>query len=207
MQQVPKKTEHPASRYYKSVKENNGEDHISSPCFTFPSILSPGECADILEWSEGCNLLHGSILASNDLDTVKQFRDSKVGWLPVEKFSWLYDRIYSSVVKTNFWEYDIDGFYDQIQFSEYDGKITPSFYNTHRDTGPGFHHRKISVVILLNDPEDFSGGEFELNTAGKVSLSKGSALMFPSFIEHRVHPVTEGKRYSLVAWISGPKLK
>lgn len=207
MKQVPKKEVRSAARYYHPVKENNGEDHISSPCFTFRTFLSPGECDDLIEWSEGYNLLNGSILTSKDIDVVKNFRDSKVGWLPVEKFSWLYDRIYESVIKTNYWEYDVNGFYDQIQFSEYDGTITPSFYNTHRDTGPGFHHRKISFVILLNDPEDFSGGEFNLSTTGKILLTKGSAVMFPSFIEHRVHPVTKGKRYSLVAWISGPKLK
>lgn len=205
--QVPRKEVYPAARYYQPLSKNKEQDHISSPYFVFNSFLSPGHCDDIVEWSEEYDLANGSILTSKNLDVVKNFRDSEVGWLPVEKFSWLYDKIYESVVKTNFWEYDIQGFYDKIQFSRYDGTKSPSFYKTHRDTGPGFYHRKISFVILLNDPEDFSGGEFDLATAGEIPLNKGSALMFPSFIEHSVHPVTKGKRYSLVSWISGPKLK
>ena len=193
--------------YYPVEKQSTAEDHISSPYFQFFEFLSPGECKDILEWAKESNLYSGTILSSNKLEVVQSYRDSKVSWLPVERFSWLYDRIFESAHQTNFWDYDIDGFFSAIQFSEYDGTNSPSYYNSHRDTGPRYHHRKISFVILLNDPEEFSGGEFGLSTAGKLELTMGSALMFPSFVEHRVHPVTEGKRYSLVSWISGPKLR
>jgi PKHD-type hydroxylase len=31
--------------------------------------------------------------------------------------------------------------------------------------------------------------------------------LFPSFVLHRVTPVTKGTRYSLVAWVSGPPFK
>jgi PKHD-type hydroxylase len=34
-------------------------------------------------------------------------------------------------------------------------------------------------------------------------LSKGSLVVFPSFISHRVKPVTKGTRYSLVIWNIG----
>lgn len=30
---------------------------------------------------------------------------------------------------------------------------------------------------------------------------------FPSYVMHRVKPVTEGVRYSLVCWVSGPSFK
>ena len=35
-------------------------------------------------------------------------------------------------------------------------------------------------------------------------LEEGSIIVFPSFVEHRVTPVTEGIRYSLVSWFVGP---
>jgi len=35
--------------------------------------------------------------------------------------------------------------------------------------------------------------------------TQGTALIFPSFIVHKVNPVTKGTRHSLVAWIEGPK--
>ena len=33
---------------------------------------------------------------------------------------------------------------------------------------------------------------------------KGTVLVFPSFMRHKVEPVTKGIRKSLVAWIEGP---
>jgi PKHD-type hydroxylase len=37
----------------------------------------------------------------------------------------------------------------------------------------------------------------------KEILPKGSVVVFPSFVWHRVKPVTKGKRYSLVMWSAG----
>jgi PKHD-type hydroxylase len=37
----------------------------------------------------------------------------------------------------------------------------------------------------------------------KEILSKGSIIVFPSFVWHRVKPVTSGTRYSLVVWHLG----
>ncbi len=67
--------------------------------------------------------------------------------------------------------------------------------------------RKLSMSIVLNS--DFEGGDFEINMDGKKSprLEKGSIIVFPSFMEHRVAPVTKGIRYSLVTWFVGPPFK
>ena len=76
--------------------------------------------------------------------------------------------------------------------------------------------RKLSFAIVLN--EDYEGGEFEvatlsgakelpkinvLNLNKKDGLSKGSMVVFPSYIWHRVTPVTKGVRKSLVGWVVG----
>jgi len=41
----------------------------------------------------------------------------------------------------------------------------------------------------------------------KQILPKGSIVVFPSFIWHRVKPVTKGVRYSLVMWSLGYPFK
>ena len=71
--------------------------------------------------------------------------------------------------------------------------------------------RKLTLILLLSDPDvDFSGGELEIN-AGRESFPdrpvfpRGRILAFPSFMIHRVKPVTAGVRKSLVVWIEGPK--
>ena len=73
--------------------------------------------------------------------------------------------------------------------------------------------RKISVSAILND--DYEGGELLFSTIEKdatakitnIKARKGDLVIFPSFVEHKVAPVTKGTRYSIVAWYGGPPFK
>ena len=73
--------------------------------------------------------------------------------------------------------------------------------------------RKLSVTFLLNDPKkDFKGGTFQINSgeeknAESVPMRKGDIIVFPSFLIHRVAPVTKGTRKSIVVWVLGPKFR
>ena len=92
------------------------------------------------------------------------------------------------------------------------------FYDFHIDgfgskrfSGKG-NVRKISMSIQLND--GYLGGDFQIVRCrkGKIEIdtldkSIGSLILFPSSLEHRVTPVTEGLRYSLVAWFLGPPFR
>ena len=71
--------------------------------------------------------------------------------------------------------------------------------------------RKISLTIFLNDPEEYEGGELELELYGpsqkersvKFKESKGTVMFFPSDTWHKVNPVKSGVRKSLVTWFGG----
>lgn len=72
--------------------------------------------------------------------------------------------------------------------------------------------RKLSATVCLND--DYEGGEFEMiissdpyNSYVKIKPSKGSVILFPSFVKHRVAPVSAGKRMTLIYWFCGPRWK
>lgn len=73
--------------------------------------------------------------------------------------------------------------------------------------------RKLSFVCLLNSKEEFTGGLLESadHTVGRQTdetcmLRKtGQVSVFPSWLHHRVTPVTQGFRYSMVTWFSGPR--
>ena len=58
------------------------------------------------------------------------------------------------------------------------------------------------MSIILNS--DFEGGDFQISGLTTHALEEGSIVVFPSFLEHRVAPVTKGIRYSLVVWFLGP---
>lgn len=88
-------------------------------------------------------------------------------------------------------------------------------YGWHKDTqiARGAYSRILSMSIALNDATEYKGGELQLLTGltvdGKpkvktADLSKaGKAVMFPSYIDHRVLPVTQGTRATCVTWLFG----
>ena len=74
--------------------------------------------------------------------------------------------------------------------------------------------RKLSLVCSLSDPKDYTGGRFQFKLTDEKTgenydfeveeiLPRGSIIVFPSFLYHRVKPVKQGTRYSLVAWSNG----
>lgn len=106
------------------------------------------------------------------------------------------------------WDFDISD-NESIQYAEYGPE---QHYNWHVDTFPlaGLPmDRKITAVCLLNDPSEFTGGEFQIRLYSEYTapLVKGSIIAFPSFLEHRVVPVTSGVRKSATIWFRGPRFR
>ena len=124
---------------------------------------------------------------------------------------WFGDLMYRHALLANAicrWDYNITG-HENVQFAEYgEGQ----HYGWHTDTftlsGNDFD-RKISVVCLLSEQEDFEGGEFlmRLYNEYRPELKKGTLLAFPSILEHQVLPVTKGLRKSAVIWAYGPRFR
>jgi predicted 2-oxoglutarate/Fe(II)-dependent dioxygenase YbiX len=104
------------------------------------------------------------------------------------------------------WKYNITHS-NQSEFLMYDVK---GKYETHVDT---FHSisdetRKLTVLAFLND--DFEGGKFYIANGHKKlypEQTKGSVIIFPSFMPHGVEPIIKGIRYSVVSWMVGPYFK
>jgi len=79
--------------------------------------------------------------------------------------------------------------------------------------------RKLSIIVQLSDPEDYEGGDIyfsrppkdgRLDAEGETIpqfREKGSVIVFPSYVRHKVSPVTKGIRKSATAWICGPPFK
>ena len=87
-----------------------------------------------------------------------------------------------------------------------------SFYDWHYDVnwkGESAYDRKLSICVQLCNPSEYEGGNFEFDEVKTTAdfRSKGTVLVFPSYLRHRVLPVTSGIRRSLVAWFVGPRWK
>ena len=141
-------------------------------------------------------------------------RSSKVKWLPKSaEFQGLYERIAQEIMIHNnqHFKFDLDCIREQIQYTEYHAEDKGQ-YDWHMDLGAGWASlRKLSVTINLSDPKDYDGGVLEFNLGGKTitqgSKAKGAITVFPSYLLHRVSPVTRGTRKSLVLWVGGNQFR
>ena len=143
------------------------------------------------------------------VDTNK--RITTISWIPFKEMQPMYDQINEFIQKANrnhfgFGDIQIT---EQAQFTEYP---EGGFYDWHMDTDVTMQHeppvRKISMTLLLSPENQFEGGDLELMAPGKrVKLKQGHAIIFASFLNHRVAPVTRGVRQSLVMWFGGKPFK
>jgi PKHD-type hydroxylase len=104
------------------------------------------------------------------------------------------------------WQFDITHA-DQAEFLAYP---VGGRYVAHVDTfmERSAVCRKLTVLAFLND--DFKGGRFYIQDGDErfyPPQSKGTVLVFPSFMLHGVEDVEEGTRYSAVCWMAGPFFK
>lgn len=71
--------------------------------------------------------------------------------------------------------------------------------------------RKLSFSLLLSDPDEYEGGNFQMMNGTKESYfvprKKGILSIFDARTPHRVLKVTKGTRKSIVGWCVGPRWK
>lgn len=141
-----------------------------------------------------------------------EYRRNRIAWINRGgEFDWVITKLQNIVERINwqFYRFDIVGF-EPIQFTIYDDP--GDFYSAHIDIN---HNsglmRKISLIVQLSDETTYQGGELEIfhteHSYLPATNKQGSVIAFPSFLVHRIKPITKGKRYSLVAWAVGPDFK
>lgn len=144
-----------------------------------------------------------------------EYRSSEIRWIPTGVNPNITNLLWSFALPANRNAFGFDiSYLNDIQYTTY--KATDSGkYDWHHDTfwgNPTAFDRKISIVIQLSDPRDYEGGDFQIDPQyqplpAEEIRAKGTVIAFPSFIRHRVTPVTKGVRRSLVCWVEGPKFR
>lgn len=125
---------------------------------------------------------------------------------------WLFDKIGGQVRELNdkYFSFDLWGF-ESLQYTVYNGNPRQEFYDWHIDTmGKGNTvQRKLSLVLQLDEAQDYEGGELWLHGKTKMCVPKQRGLLyvFPSYTLHRVTPVTSGLRRTIVGWTLGPEFR
>lgn len=179
--------------------------------YMFKECFSADECEKIVKLAKGKFLHDGKIMGSH---SVNPYRRSKICWIENDSSTkWIYDKLIPLIVEANtIWNFDLSAIVEHIQYSEYDASEN-GHYDYHYDLGDTSEskYRKVSIIVQLCDEKEYNGGDVNICTAFSkdviIPKTKGTTVMFPSYLLHKVCPVTRGNRKSLVLWISGPPFR
>jgi len=201
--------------------------NLTNYYYYFQSAIPERICDDIVKYGKSIQDemgvtggLGGRKLNKKEIKDLKKKRDSNIVWMNDQ---WVYKEIQPYVNQANTaanWNFQWD-WSESCQFTKY---TKGQYYDWHCDSwdkpyaneGPTQGKiRKLSVTLTLSDPKEYKGGELEFDFRNldpdkprkpvkcKEILPKGSLVVFPSFVWHRVCPVKSGERKSLVIWNLG----
>ena len=209
--------------------------NLSNYFWYFKSALTPRFCNDIIKYAlqqkddiARTGGFDKPKLSKEDIKNIQRKRKSDLVWF---NDTWIYKEIHPFVHEANKlagWNFEWD-WSESCQFTKY--KLN-QYYDWHCDSWEKTYDapntpshgkiRKLSMTCQLTDGSEYSGGELEfdfrhyephareeskhLRKATEI-LPKGSIIVFPSFLWHRVKPITKGTRYSLVVWHLGYPFK
>ena len=182
------------------------------------------------EKEDGSSRKADGSLKKSVINNIQKKRKSDIVWL---NDRWIYNEIHPYIHQANKeagWNFQWD-WSESCQFTKYgegqfygwhtDSWIRPYKRKQNEDGSwpeDNGKIRKLSVTVSLNDPSEYDGGnlefdfrqdhDFERNRKSHIRecveiRPRGSIIVFPSFVWHRVNPVTRGTRYSLVMWNLG----
>ncbi len=195
----------------------------------FSNALTPRFCDEVLQYGKKhqeqlarTGGFDKEKLSKEEIKNIKKKRDSHIVWMDDK---WIYKEILPYVIEANKnagWNFNFD-WSENCQFTKYS---PGQYYGWHCDSWAVPYNkpnslethgkiRKLSVTCSLSHPSEYEGGELEFNfndleKTKKQNIRKcteilprGSIVVFPSFVWHRVCPVKQGTRYSLVVWNLG----
>ena len=158
----------------------------------FKGLIPQMACGQIIKEGLLAKQLWAGIGEDN---TMSEGRSTKISFIdnPFTK-SYMYE-----LVKTHYENYVIEEAED-LQFATY---YEGDFYGLHKDADEK-NNRIQTITVQLSKSSDYEGGDLVFDyDRHPLERSQGTIIIFPSNLYHKITPVTEGKRYSLVQWFRG----
>ena len=183
------------------------------PYYIFDKELPLELCDEVIKLGEKSEIKKALVYEDGKDKTDVSIRNNSIVWLNYAEVNTLLSVYAARANKEAGWNFNVEAF-ETPQFCRYE---PGQFYDWHVDMGVDeskeLLYRKITIVVSLN--ENYTGGDLEIekfcppnikNRSTKIPQLRntGTIIAFPSFVHHRVTPVEEGTRYSLVCWFRGP---
>lgn len=192
------------------------------PSDSFEYMLREHECQQLVEQVQALNLFVDARTGGRGGHEVRR---STVARLPRSQFAWVYGRVEAalSLANSRAWGYSSLGYLEDLQVARYQthAQGTGGHYFWHSDAikeGTDYfakydgsstvgwsyqnQNRLLSMSVQLSNASEYIGGDLQVGSAN-ATRAMGSAVVFPAYMLHRVHPIQEGERLSLVAWLRG----
>tara|TARA_R110002020_G_scaffold267366_1_gene482488 strand:+ start:81 stop:671 length:591 start_codon:yes stop_codon:yes gene_type:complete len=185
--------------------------------YYFKKAVPPKTCQKILKAGRKKLTRQGSLYGEK---MNKKARDCKIAWI---EEPWIYD-ILNPFIHTanrkagwNFqWDWNEPSQFTIYKKGQYYGWHADQFISPlkHQSKNIDGKTRKLSLTLQLTEKTKYEGGDFQFQwlkqhenflrtETVKDAKELGTIIIFPSFIWHRVQPITKGKRESLVNWSIG----
>ena len=187
------------------IRGNEGKNPLT---FVGRKLFDDKIISDIEEYISHQELEKAKVLHMNRKSADKA-RSSMIHWMNNEDYKDflmpIYDIISRNVrmINDGMWRYNYGG-YGVFQYSEY---TEGDHFNWHIDQiAVKGESRKISFSLGISDESEYEGGDLGFKAAEEedyYKIGRGDIIAFPSWMLHKVTPVTKGKRRVLVGWGEG----
>jgi len=196
--------------------------------FYYTKGVSEKDCNKILAFSENRpkekGVINPSGFKQRGIRTMdpktQQARKCTISWV---NETWIYDLLNPFIHQANYtggWNFQWD-WNESCQITIY---TKGGYYDWHadqhdnaemyKDKSINFNNkiRKLSLTLQLTESSKYEGGDFQFQwldrdkikiTTVKKARELGTVIIFPSFMWHRITPITKGTRRSLVNWSIG----
>lgn len=187
----------------------NGDE---SPVAIFPAAVTPEACDLLTDELSQAPLEPGRVVDVGE----RVDREMLMRFLPRDH--WAAQLALGAAEQANEsmgWRYELTGV-ESLQLGLYH---PGDHHDWHMDTlSHGEQVRKLTVIVQLDPPDAYTDGDLQLLRFGvdrpdplalptEVLRQRGTVVVFPSFLLHRVASVSSGQRRTLVAWVLGPRFR
>ena len=189
------------------------QNRLSSQTFNaWTGAFTPAELDRIVAQGDGLATDKATLLTRPEDVSAETIRITQTAWVqPTPETQWLYDRLQQTIRALNerTYKYDLTGFSEPLQYTVYHGH-EGGHYGWHVDHGAFEVQRKLSISVQLSDGADYDGCDLQFMVGQQpvpAPRDRGAIIAFPSYVVHRVTPITRGVRKALVAWVTGPNFR
>lgn len=182
------------------------------PYQVWNGAFTPAELDAIEAYGDRLPQSWGTVLSDGPEMTYDTLRVARTAAMPpTPEIAWLYERLERVIRVFNHrtYQFDLSGFSEPFQYMVYHGSDGGHFH-WHVDNGKLPAPRKLSASLQLTDGALYEGCDLEINGSHQIETAprtRGSLVLFPSYVLHRVTPIRSGTRKALVIWATGPRFR